>query len=202
MLTVGLTGGICCGKSAVTSMFAELGCFIVDADLISRKIVEPGAPTWSRIVKFFGPEILNKDKSLNRKKLGSIIFADAEKRKALNAIMHPLILKEEERLIRDQKNKHAITIVSAALMMEVGTYRRYKKIIVVFCKKEIQIMRMMKRENLTRKEALQRIHSQLSSAERKRHADYAIDTSGPFPQTRKQVVRVYEKLRRLAEKSR
>ena len=202
MLTVGLTGGICCGKSAVTSMFAELGCYIIDADLISRKIVEPGAPALSRIVKFFGSEILNKDKTLNRKKLAGIIFEDAEKRKVLNAIMHPLILKEEERMIRDQKNKHAIAIVSAALMIETGTYRRYKKIIVVHCKKETQINRLMKRENVTRKAALQRIQSQLSGAERKRHADYVIDTSGPFPQTRKQVVRVYEKLRRLAEKTR
>jgi dephospho-CoA kinase len=183
-------------------MLAELGCYVIDADLISRKLVEPEAPAWKRIVRFFGREILNKDKTLNRKKLAAIIFADADKRKALNAILHPVILKEEERLVRDQKDRHLIGIVSAALMIEAGTYKRFRRRIVVSCKKEIQIDRLMKREKLSRKEALQRIHAQLSSTEKKKYADYVIDTSGPFPRTRKQVVRVYEKLKRLAEKSR
>lgn len=183
-------------------MFAELGCLIIDADVVSRQLVEPGMPAYKRIVKFFGTEILNKDKTLDRKKLGKIIFADAEKRKVLNSILHPAIIREEERMIRDeeQKKDRCITIIAAALMIEAGHQKRFKKIIVVYCGRETQIERIMKREKVTRKEALQRIKSQLANKEKKKYADYVINTSGPFPQTRKQVVQVYEKLKRLAGK--
>lgn len=180
-------------------MFADLGCFIIDADQISRKLVEPGQPAWKRIVKFFGADILNKDRTIKRKELGAIIFADSKKRKVLNSILHPLILREEERMVRAGKDQHMITIVSAALMIEAGAYKRFKKIIVVHCGKETQIMRIMKREKITRKEALQRMAAQLSTQEKKKYADYLINTSGPFPQTRKQVVQIYEKLKKLAE---
>lgn len=202
MLLVGLTGGICCGKTTVSSMFAELGCLIVDADLIARQLVEPGMPAYKRIVKFFGTEILNKDRTLDRKKLGHIIFADAEKRKVLNSILHPAIIREEERLVREeeQAGDRCIAIVSAALMIETGHYKRFKKIIVVHCSRETQIQRIMKRDKVARKEALQRINSQLSPKEKRNYADYLINTSGPFPQTRKQAVRIYERLKRLAEK--
>jgi dephospho-CoA kinase len=199
MLVVGLTGGMCCGKSTVSSMFAELGCCIIDTDLISRKLVEPEQLAWKRIVKSFGPDVLSKDKTLNRKKLGAIIFRDAEKRKILNSILHPLIIKEEERLVKEaEKTMNKIVIVSAALMIEAGAHNRFKKIIVVYCSKETQILRIMKRERVTRKEALQRIAAQLSTAEKKTYADYLINTSGPFSQTRKQVVVIYEKLKRLS----
>lgn len=202
MLVVGLTGAMCTGKSTVSSMFAELGCLIIDADQVARQLVEPEQPAWRRIVRIFGKEILNKDKSLDRKKLAAIIFADAGKRKLLNSILHPFILKEEERLVKEaaKQGNQKIAIVSAALMIEAGTYKRFQKIIVVACSKETQIERIMKRENISRKEALQRWSAQLSSKEKKKYANYVINTSGPFPKTRKQVVQVYEKLRRLAEK--
>jgi dephospho-CoA kinase len=202
MLVVGLTGGMCTGKSTVASMFAELGCYIIDADQVARKLVEPEAPAWRRIIRVFGKEFLNKDKTLNRKRLGAVIFADASKRKILNSILHPLIIREEERLVKEavSKGDHKIAIVSAALMIEAGTYKRFSRLIVVICKKEIQIQRIMKRENVSRKEALQRYGAQLSTKEKRKYANYLINTSGPFPETRKQVVHVYERLRKLAEK--
>lgn len=202
MLIVGLTGGMCCGKTTVSTMFSELGCLIIDADLISRQLVEPGMPAYKRIVKFFGRDILNKDKTLDRRKLGAIIFADGEKRKVLNSILHPAIIREEERLVREeeQKGERCIAIVSAALMIEAGHYKRFKKVIVVYCSRETQIQRIMKREKVSRKEALLRIKSQLAAKEKKEYADYVINTSGPFPQTRKQAVQIYEKLKRLAER--
>jgi dephospho-CoA kinase len=201
MLVVGLTGGMCCGKTTVTSMFAELGCLIIDADLISRKLVEPGEASYKRIVKFFGKEILHKDGTLDRKKLGSIIFEDPAKRKVLNSILHPSIIREEERMIREarEKGSHQIAIVSAALMIEAGSYKQFKKIIVVHCTRELQIQRIMKREKISRREALQRISSQLSTTEKRKYADYVINTSGPFTQTRKQAVMIYEKLRKLPD---
>lgn len=191
---------MCCGKTTVGSMLAELGCLVIDADQISRKLVEPSAPAWKKIVKNFGKEILNKDRTLNRRKLADIIYQDAQKRKILNSILHPLILKEEDRLVQEAKkrNSHQIVIVSAALLIETGHYKRFPKIVVVYCKKEKQIERIMKRENCSRKEALQRIDAQLSSTEKKSYADYSVNTSGPYPQTRKQVVKVYQKLRKLA----
>jgi dephospho-CoA kinase len=201
MLVIGLTGGMCCGKTTVSSMFAELGCLIIDADLISRKLVEPGEPSYKQIVRFFGKEILHKDRTLDRKKLGAIIFEDPAKRKLLNSILHPSIIKEEERLIREARDKgtHKIAIVSAALMIEAGSYKAFKKIIVVHCSRELQIERIMKREKVSRREAIQRISSQLATREKKKYADYVINTSGPFTKTRKQVVQVYEKLRKLPE---
>lgn len=201
MLVVGLTGGMCAGKSTVASMFAELGCLIIDADEVARSLVQPDAPAWRRIVKVFGKGVLNKDRTLDRKQLAGIIFADAGKRKLLNSILHPLILKEEERLVKEAagKGEYRIAIVSAALMIEAGTHKRFQKIIVVWCNKEIQIQRIMKREKVSRKEALQRWSAQLSSKEKKRYAHYVINTSGPFTETRKQVVQIYEKLRKLAE---
>ncbi|HEY7160537.1 MAG TPA: dephospho-CoA kinase [Acidobacteriota bacterium] len=201
MLVVGLTGGMCCGKTTVTSMFSELGCLIIDADLISRKLVEPGEPSYKRIIKFFGKEILQKDGTLDRKKLGGIIFQDPAKRKILNSILHPSIVREEERMIREAREKgtHQIAIVSAALMIEAGVHKRFKKIIVVHCGRELQIQRIMKREKISRREALQRISSQLSTTEKRKYADYVINTSGPFTQTRKQAVKVYEKLRKLPD---
>jgi len=202
MLVVGLTGAMCTGKSTVASMFAELGCLIIDADQVARKLVEPEAPAWKRIVRLFGKDILNKDKTIDRKKLAAIIYADAGKRKLLNSILHPFILREEESLVKEasKEGNHKIAIVSAALMIEAGSSKRFPKIIVVTCSKETQIERIMKREKISRKEALQRWSAQLSSKEKKKYANYVINTSGPFPKTRKQVVQVYEKLRRLAEK--
>ena len=183
-------------------MFSDLGCLIIDADLIARQLVEPGLPAYKRIVKFFGTEVLNRDKTLDRRKLGGIIFADAEKRKVLNSILHPAIIREEERLVREeeQNGSSCIAIVSAALMIEAGHFKRFKKIVVVYCSRETQIHRIMKREKVSRKEALQRIKSQLAAKQKKEYADYVINTSGPFPQTRKQVVRIYEKMKRLAER--
>ena len=120
-------------------------------------------------MKFFGPTILNKEKKLDRKKLAGIIFSDAAKRKALNSILHPLIIREEERAVSEavRKDQHRIVIVSAALMIEAGHFKRFKKILVVYCTKEKQIERIMKRENCSRREALQRIEAQLSTAKRK-----------------------------------
>ena len=159
-------------------------------------------PAYKRIVKFFGREVVNKDKTLDRRKLAGLIFSDAEKRKALNSILHPAIIREEERLVReeDQNGERCIAIVSAALLIETGHHKRFKKVIVTHCSRETQIQRIMKREKVARKEALQRINSQLSTKEKRKYADYVINTSGPFPQTRKQAVRIYEKLKRLAEK--
>lgn len=196
MLKVGLTGSIAVGKSFVASVFRELGCFVFDADQIARSVVEPGRPAYDEIVREFGREILAPDGSIDRSKLASIVFADREKRMRLNEIVHPRVIEEQDRLLRELQatNPDAIAIVDAALMIESGGYKRFDKLIVVFCDREEQIKRLMNRNHISREEAERRIAAQMSSEEKRRFADYEIDTSGTFEQTRQRVIEVYNQL--------
>lgn len=200
MVRVGLTGSIAVGKSYVLGVFAELGCLVIDADLIARAVVEPGTEGLRRVVAAFGEGVLRPNNSLDRQKLGAIIFGDAEKRLLLNSILHPLIISAQDEQMRaaEELNPYGVFIVDAALMIESGSYRRFDKIIVVHCRDEIQLARLMKRENLTVAEALQRISAQMSQADKMRYADFLIDTSDGFHPTRQQTIAVFEILKELA----
>ena len=197
MLKVGLTGSIAVGKSYVLSVFGELGCETFDADKIAHAMMEPGRPAHQDIVREFGKEVLADDGSVDRAKLGAIVFADEARRKRLNEIVHPRVIEEQNRLLAEveARNPDGIVIVDAALMIESGGYKRFDKLIVVFCDRETQVERLMRRNSITREDAERRIAAQMSSEEKRRYADYEIDTSGPFEETRKQVVEVYDDLR-------
>jgi dephospho-CoA kinase len=197
MLKVGLTGGIAVGKSFVLSVFAELGCVTFDADKISRDVVEPGNPAYQQIVATFGTEILQPDGCIDRAKLGSIIFADSEKRLRLNQIVHPHVFAEQNRLLAEaEKNDpNGIAIVDAALMIESGGYKRFDKLIVVFCEDSLQKERLMQRNNLNLEQAVERISAQMPTAEKRKFADFEIDTSKGFDDTRRQVIEIVGKLR-------
>jgi dephospho-CoA kinase len=196
MLKVGLTGSIAVGKSYVCACFRDLGCHVLDADLTAREVVAPGTPGLARIVEAFGDEILLDDGSLNRKHLGSIVFADEKKRLLLNSIVHPLVIEAQDKWLRDveAKDPDGIAIIDAALMIESGGYKRFNKLIVVWCKPDIQLQRLISRDGLTPEEALERINSQLPQEEKKRYADYLIDTSDGYEDTRKQVRQVFRSL--------
>lgn len=196
MLRVGLTGSIGVGKSYVSSIFAELGCHVLDADQTAREVVMPGAPGLVAVTKVFGDEILNPDGTLNRKQLGAVVFGDEEKRQRLNGILHPFIIARQDEILNgwEAEDPKGIGIVDAALMIESGGYRRFDKLIVVHCRPEVQLERLMLRDNLSRDEALRRINSQMSQEEKQRFADYLIDTSDGFEITRNQTVQVYNKL--------
>ncbi len=196
MLRVGLTGSIGVGKSFVSSIFAELGCHVLDADQTAREVVMPGAPGLIAVTKVFGDEILNSDGTLNRKQLGAVVFGDEEKRQRLNSILHPFIIARQDEILNgwEADDPKGIGIVDAALMIESGGYRRFDKLIVVHCRPEVQLERLMLRDNLSRDEALRRINSQMSQEEKQRFADYLIDTSDGFEITRNQAVQVYNKL--------
>jgi dephospho-CoA kinase len=201
MLRVGLTGSIAVGKSFVAAILAELGCRIVDADHLARKVVEPGTPGLVALVETFGTTILNSDGSLNRERLGAIVFSNEEKRLLLNSILHPLIIETQNQILREweEEDPEGIGVIDAALMIESGGYNRMDKLIVVHCRPEIQLERLINRNKLSVDEATRRISSQMPQEEKKRYADYLIDTSNGFQDTREQVQIVYKKLQSLAK---
>lgn len=201
MIRVGLTGSIGVGKSFVTSVFAELGCHVIDADQTAREVVMPGTPGLKALTDAFGKEILNADGTLNRKHLGAVVFADESQRRRLNQILHPFIIARQDEILNgwEAEDPHGIGIVDAALMIESGGYKRFDKLIVVHCRPEVQLERLMLRDKLSREEALRRINSQMSQEEKQRYADYLIDSSDGFDLTKQQTVHVHQKLISAAE---
>ena len=197
MLKVGLTGSIAVGKTFVLGVLRELGCYVIDADAIAREVVVPGTQGLNAVVEAFGSEIVKGDGTLDRAKLGSIVFADEVKRLRLNSILHPFIIAEEDQRLREweQQDPKGIVVVDAALLIESGGYKRFDKLIVVHCRPEIQLQRLMRRNRLSREEAEQRIATQMPQEEKKRYADYLIDTSEDFAETRRQTEDVYHALR-------
>lgn len=197
MLKVGLTGSIAVGKSHVLGVLKELGCHVIDADQIARDVVALGTPGLKSVVAEFGESILKQDGALDRQKLGEIVFADKKKRQKLNSILHPSIIAAQDEKIRELETKdpYGIVIIDAALMIESGGYKRMDKLIVVYCEPEIQLLRLMKRDALSREAASARIASQMAQQEKMKYADFLIDTSGDFDATRAQVETLFEQLR-------
>ena len=196
MLRVGLTGSIAVGKSFVTSVFAELGCHVLDADQTAREEVMPGTAGLAAVVREFGEGVLAPDGTLDRASMAAIVFADEQKRLRLNFLLHPFIIARQDEILREweREDPHGIAIVDAALMIESGGYKRFDKLIVVHCRPEVQLERLMLRNKLTLAEAQQRIASQMPQEEKQRYADYLIDTSDGFEPTRKRTVEVYNEL--------
>jgi dephospho-CoA kinase len=201
MLRVGLTGSIAVGKSFVAGVFAELGCRVLDADQTAREVVSPGSPGLEAVAKAFGKDVLDDDGSLNRQQLGALVFADDQKRQQLNFLLHPFIIARQDEILREweREDPERIGIVDAALMIESGGYKRFDKLIVVHCRPEVQLQRLMLRNDLSREEAQRRIDSQMSQEEKKKFADYLIDTSDGHDSARAQTIELYHKLRRVAD---
>jgi dephospho-CoA kinase len=197
MLRVGLTGSIAVGKSFVCECFRELGCHVLDADKTAREVVEPGTLGLQQIVNQFGSHVLQPSGELDRKRLGAIVFTNQGKRELLNSIIHPLVIESQDRWLTEceQQDPKSIAIVDAALMIESGGFKRFDKLIVVWCEPAIQLQRLMTRDNLSETEAKKRIDSQMPQDEKKRHADHLIDTSAGFEDTRAQVVHLVGELR-------
>ncbi|MFN0139837.1 MAG: dephospho-CoA kinase [Pyrinomonadaceae bacterium] len=200
MLKVGLTGSIAVGKTFVCDVARELGCHVLDADRLARNAVAKGSDGLAEIIEHFGKDVLLSNGELDRKKMAAIVFADEEKRVLLNSIVHPRVIEAQDEWLSklEKKDADAIAIVDAALMIESGGYKRFDKIIVVWCAADIQLSRLMGRDNLSPDDAIERIGAQLSQEEKKKFADYLIDTSDGFEDTRKQTTAVVAKLRELA----
>lgn len=196
MLRVGLTGSIGVGKSFVTSILRELGCHTIDADETAREVVAPGQPGLNAIVEAFSPLVLAADGTLNRSNLGALVFADEGKRQLLNSLLHPFIIERQDQILREweARDPNGIGVVDAALMIESGGSTRFDKLIVVHCRPEIQLQRLMERNNFSEVESKKRIAAQMAQEDKLRFADYTIDTSAGFEDTRRQTEQVYEAL--------
>lgn len=200
MLKVGLTGSIAVGKSFVCEIFRELGAFVSDADKTAREVVACGTKGLRLIVENFGAGVLQPNGELDRAKLGAIVFTDDRKRQLLNSIVHPLVIEAQNEWLaaRESENPQAIAVIDAALMIESGSYKRFAKLIVVWCDDDIQLQRLTLRSNLNEAEALRRIKAQMPQEEKKRYADFLIDTSEGFEDTRRQTIEIFERLKLLA----
>ena len=199
MLKVGLTGSIAVGKSFVCDVFLELGVFVLDADQTAREVVAPNSNGLKAIIEHFGTGVLQPDGELDRAKLGAIVFADAAARQVLNSIVHPLVFEKQNEWLREREleNTDAICIFDAALMIESGSWKRFDKIIVVWCEPLIQLKRLMLRNNLNKDQAIARIKSQMPQEEKKQFADFLIDTTDGFESARKQTQEIFYQLKLL-----
>ena len=201
MLRVGLTGSIAVGKSFVASVLGQLGCHVIDADEVARAVVAPGSLGLQAVVREFGEEVLRSDGSLDRARLAAIVFADAKRRARLNAILHPLIIAEQEERLKslESEDPYGIAVVEAALIIEAGSRHRFDRLIVVHCRPEVQIERLMRRNRISREEAERLIAAQMPQEEKMRHADFLIDSSDGFDDVRRQTEEVYRRLRALTD---
>lgn len=196
MLLVALTGGIATGKSVVAEILKQLGCYIHEADDVAHQLMEPEKPAWKSLVAHYGSKILNQDKTINRTALGAIIFANKKERLFINSLLHPLVMERKKQIIKKLRaeGKHKIFISVAALTIEAGFRDFFDKIVVVYCDRETQLKRLVKRDKLTQKEAQKKIKSQLPPEEKLKVADYIINTKGSINQTVEQAEQIYRNL--------
>lgn len=203
MLRLGLTGGIGCGKSTVAAMMSELGCHVLSADKLAHESLDPGGPGYDEIVQEFGREILAPDGRVDRACLANLVFANPQRLARLNAIVHPLVLSRIDGELQriERADPQGIAVVEAALLVESGYHQRLDRLVLVSCTPEQQLERLTEPRfgrNMSRQDAERRIAAQMSVEEKRKLAQDEIDGSGTLEDTRRQVVALVGRLRRLA----
>ena len=198
MLRVGLTGGLACGKTLVGQELARLGCLLIQADDLGHAVLEPGGEAYDGAVREFGAGILDEGGRIDRRRLAAEVFGQPERLAALNALVHPPVVRREEEAIAAfaARDPRGIAVVEAAILIETGSYRRFDRIVLVVCTEEQQIERAVGR-GTTRAEVALRLSRQMPLAEKKKYADYVIDSSGAKADTLCHVRQLYEELRRI-----
>jgi dephospho-CoA kinase len=192
---IGLTGNIATGKSVVSGMLERLGAKAIDADALVHELMEKDTPIWQAVVREFGQDILCHDGTINRKKLGGIVFADAAALRRLEAIVHPAVIVRTEELI--DGSQEPVVVVEAIKLIEAGMHRTRDALWVVTCRKEQQLARLVKQRDLSEEEALQRIEAQPPQEAKLTLADVVIDNSGSLTETWQQVKREWDKILRV-----
>jgi dephospho-CoA kinase len=208
LLKVGLTGGIAAGKSVVGEMLVALGAHLIQADVISHQLMQPGEAVYHEVVRAFGPGILNPDCTVNRARLAEAAFGDANRPsriQELNKIVHPAVLKKQDEWMESvgRRNPKAIAIVEAALILEAGATKDFDRLLVVTCRPEQRAERWATRTHVSleaaRLEVARRMAVQFPDEQKIKAADYVIDNSGSLDETRAQVNALYPKLQAAAE---
>jgi len=198
MLRVGLTGGLACGKSFVGEALAGYGCLLIQADVIGHTVLARNGPAYDQVVAEFGGGILDGEGEIDRRVLAAEVFGYPERLERLNQIVHPHVIRKEEELLAEfaAREPRGVAVVEAAILIETGGYKRFNKIILVTCAEEQQIERAMRR-GAAREDVIARLNRQLPLAEKRKYADFVIDTSGAKEHTLEQTRAVYEALRRI-----
>jgi dephospho-CoA kinase len=199
MLRVGLTGGLACGKSFVGEALAGCGCLLIQADELGHQVLAPGGEAYDNVVKEFGGEILMQNGEIDRRALAARVFGAPDRLARLNALVHPPVVRREDELIAEfaARNPHGIAVVEAAILIETGSYKRFDRIILVTCSEEQQVERAMRRDGARAEDVRARLSRQMPLAEKRKFADFVIDTSGEKEDTLRQTRAVYEALRRI-----
>ena len=197
MLRVGLTGGLACGKTFVGEALASMGCLLIQADELGHEALSPGGEAYGAVIAEFGKEIVDGT-AIDRKALAAQVFGNPERLARLNALVHPAVFRREEELIAEyaERTPDGIAVVEAAILIETGSYKKFDKLILVTCTEEQQVERAMRRQGALEADARARLSRQMPLSEKRKYADFVIDTSGEKEDTLRQTRAVYETLRR------
>jgi dephospho-CoA kinase len=195
MNIIGLTGGIASGKSTVAKILAEFGAEIIDADQIAREIVAPGEDAWQAIIQHFGNDILLPDRTIDRRKLGDIVFGNDEKRATLDRITHPAILARiQARVLQAEQAGTKVVVLDIPLMIEVGWQYLVQSLWLVYVDRETQLSRLQSRDKLTLSQAQARLAAQMPLEEKRKYADVIIDNGGSLEETKQQIQQAWKEL--------
>jgi dephospho-CoA kinase len=199
MLKVGLTGGLACGKSFVGEVLRGYGCLLIQADELGHAVLAPDGEAYEPVVREFGSEILDAGGRIDRKTLAARVFGVPERLAALNRLVHPAVYRKEDELMAEfaARNPHGIAVVEAAILIETGSYRRYDRIVLVTCREDQQVERALRREGSSLSDVNARLSRQMPLEEKRKFADFVIDTSGEKEDTVRQTGAVFQELRRI-----
>ena len=200
-MRVGLTGGLACGKTFVGEALAQLGCHLLQADRLGHEVLLAGGEAYAAVVREFGCGVLGEAGQIDRRALAAQVFEKPARLALLNSFVHPPVQRREEQWLARvaAADPRGIAVVEAAILIETGSYRRFDKLIVVACDEELQVQRSIKRDCVSREEVLARLRHQMPLAEKRKFADFTIDTSGTKDETLRQTREVYESLRRMEQ---
>jgi len=199
MIRIGLTGGICTGKSFILNIFSELGCYTIRADEIAKKIIFSNKPgIVEKIAAVFGDEIYDPKTGIKKETFTRMLFEDADKRNFINNFIHPLVKAERDNIIADleESNIYDFFIYESALLVESGIYKDFQKIIVVYTSQEEQVRRLMQRDGITGEDAENRIKAQFPLSEKLKVAHYTIDTTGSFEDAKNKTLETFHLLKK------
>jgi len=199
MLKVGLTGGLACGKSFVGEALASYGCLLIQADELGHAVLAPGGEAYETVIREFGSEIVAAGGAIDRRQLAARVFGDEAALARLNALVHPPVVRREEQLIAAfaAREPHGIAVVEGAILIETGSYRRFDRLILVVCQEQQQLERALRREGASEADIRARLANQMPLDQKRKFADFVIDTSGAKEDTLRQTRAVYEELRKI-----